>query len=997
MGTVSSTTMIKKWIFLPLLILLATSLLSACGGGGELPWGGETGGPPAGPTATPAGKVSVTYGAGENGAIEGPLRQVLPRGGSGRAVTAAPAPGYHFAQWSDGSTANPRTDRNVTADLAVTARFELNRYTLSYTAGKNGAIEGAASQTVDHGGDGSAVTAVPAVGHHFVGWSDGLTAATRAETAVKANLAVTANFAVNQYVLSYAAGDHGSVAGARSQKVNHGRDGTAVTAVPDPRHHFVGWSDGVTTATRVDRKVTSDTAVTAQFALNRYTLTFAGGENGAVSGAASQVVEEGLDASPVVALPAEGYHFAGWSDGVTTASRAERNVAADLAVTARFEINRYALTYSAEENGSIAGAAAQVVEHGADGTPVTATPAVGHHFTGWSDGQAAATRTDRNLKADAALTARFEINRYSATYVAGEKGSIQGQTRQTVPHGADAGAVTAVPSRGYHFVSWSDGLTTAGRTDRNLVGDLAVSAAFEVNTYTVGGSLSGLVQGTTVSLQNGGDTLALSGDGPFTFSTALLDGTPYAVTVSDQPRSPNQTCTVGAGAGSISEADVTDVTVTCVINRYSVGGTVFGLPRGSRVVLQNNGGDDLVVRANGEFAFPTALEDGSAYEVTIQHEELAPRWFCLLDRSAGTLAGSDVRNVDLACFPEAELQALPGVRKIDVRWNSSDYRDVVFNLCRAEEDFSAGGFGACKSARGAVVEPGVKSPHLLSRAAADTAHWLQLELEHPGNRRTYSKVAKATPFGGLNDTGIDWCADGASNRGMTGTRAERIASCQSAFFPGQDAASGRDADALARNATKTGHGAAGFDFTKVCRNGRAAGEGRCPPNPSPGTGETNWACTRDNVTGLLWELKMETGLHGKDHTYTWYNPDKGTNGGDPGVQNGGKCTGSHCDTHAFIKAVNATGLCGAKDWRLPTRTELLSIVNNGLLNPAVDPSYFPKTPPTHYWTSSPYVEYENAAWRVYFYYGDAYPEKKSEANAVRLVRGKTATFGLNNP
>ena len=66
-----------------------------------------------------------------------------------------------------------------------------------------------------------------------------------------------------------------------------------------------------------------------------------------------------------------------------------------------------------------------------------------------------------------------------------------------------------------------------------------------------------------------------------------------------------------------------------------------------------------------------------------------------------------------------------------------------------------------------------------------------------------------------------------------------------------------------------------------------------------------WIMTRDNVTGLTWELKtQEDGLRRRGNTYTWYDPDPDTNGGDAGTQDGGECTGSHCDTHSFVEALN---------------------------------------------------------------------------------------------
>ena len=63
-------------------------------------------------------------------------------GADGALVTAVPNAGYHFVDWSDASTANPRTDMNVTANLSVTANFAIDTYTLTYTAGANG---------IDHG------------------------------------------------------------------------------------------------------------------------------------------------------------------------------------------------------------------------------------------------------------------------------------------------------------------------------------------------------------------------------------------------------------------------------------------------------------------------------------------------------------------------------------------------------------------------------------------------------------------------------------------------------------------------------------------------------------------------------------------------------------------------------------------------------------------------------------------------------------------------------
>jgi hypothetical protein len=68
----------------------------------------------------------LTYTAGDHGSISGTAAQVVPAGEDGSTVQAVPETGYHFAQWSDGSTNNPRTDTDVTAALSVTANFVAN-------------------------------------------------------------------------------------------------------------------------------------------------------------------------------------------------------------------------------------------------------------------------------------------------------------------------------------------------------------------------------------------------------------------------------------------------------------------------------------------------------------------------------------------------------------------------------------------------------------------------------------------------------------------------------------------------------------------------------------------------------------------------------------------------------------------------------------------------------------------------------------------------------
>ncbi|MFJ9314818.1 InlB B-repeat-containing protein [Pimelobacter simplex] len=422
---------------------------------------------------------TLTYLAGPGGTLGGTTPQRVDHGSSGTAVTAVPDAGQRFVRWSDGSTTNPRTDSDVTADLTVTAEFASATHRVRYLAGAGGAVTGDVDQTVAHGADATPVTALAGASHHFVRWSDGSTTNPRTDAAVVADLTVTAEFAVTVHRLQYVAGPGGSLTGDLDQQVQHGASGSAVTAVPDPGRTFVQWSDGSTDNPRTDSGVIADATLTAVFATQTYVLTYAAGPGGSVSPAGPQVVDHGSNGPSVTAAPLTGYRFVRWSDGSTANPRTDTGVTANLAVTAEFAVRTYTVTYAAGPGGSLGGTTPQTVDHGTGTTPVTAVPDPGFRFVRWSDGSTANPRTDNPVTADLTVTAEFAVRTYDVRYLAGPGGSVSGDTDQTVEHGADATAVTAVPDAGFRFVQWSDGSTTNPRTDAAVVADLTVTAEFD--------------------------------------------------------------------------------------------------------------------------------------------------------------------------------------------------------------------------------------------------------------------------------------------------------------------------------------------------------------------------------------------------------------------------------------------------------------------------------------------------------------------------------------
>lgn len=222
----------------------------------------------------------------------------------------------------------------------------------------------------------------------------------------------------------------------------------------------------------------------------------------------------------------------------------------------------------------------------------------------------------------------------------------------------------------------------------------------------------------------------------------------------------------------------------------------------------------------------------------------------------------------------------------------------------------------------------------------------------------------------FNDTGITGCTDGVSV-GLA---------CPQTGYPGQDAEYGRDST---YNDDSNGH--AGFSFTKRDSTGAALAD------QSATYGVTPWDCVEDRITGLMWEVKAtDAGLRDSTWTYTWYNSTGTNDGGSVGTANGGTCVDLvNCDTEKYVAAVNAAGLCGYSDWRLPSAAELLSISDLSVAapGPAIDSNYFPNSMSNYYFTSTPAAGTSSIAWGITLDDGSAtYFVSKSTPSYVRLVR-----------
>ena len=212
-------------------------------------------------------------------------------------------------------------------------------FNVKYIAEEGGIVYGEINQTVESGKNCTQVYAEAEEGYRFTGWSDGLKNSQRLDLNIKEDKTVTAHFEKIEYVyINYSASNGGIIYGNIFQTVEKGKNGTQVYAEAHEGYRFAGWSDGTKSAQRIEQNVTENKTITAQFEKIEYVnVNYTAEEGGIVYGEINQTVESGQDCTQVYAEAHEGYRFTGWSDGIESAQRLDRNVSENKNIKAQFE------------------------------------------------------------------------------------------------------------------------------------------------------------------------------------------------------------------------------------------------------------------------------------------------------------------------------------------------------------------------------------------------------------------------------------------------------------------------------------------------------------------------------------------------------------------------------------------------------------------------------------------------------------------------------------
>lgn len=170
-------------------------------------------------------------------------------------------------------------------------------------------------------------------------------------------------------------------------------------------------------------------------------------------------------------------------------------------------------------------------------------------------------------------------------------------------------------------------------------------------TYTISGTVTGLSGSGLVLQNNATNSQTISANGAFSFTTQIASGSTYAVTASTQPTSPSQSCTVTNATGTVASSNINNVAVTCTTNSFAINITANGLT-GFGLVLQNNGGNNLSVTANGSAAFSTSIASGAAYDIRVLTHPATPNQRCTVSNGRGTVGNAAVTTPTVACVTQ---------------------------------------------------------------------------------------------------------------------------------------------------------------------------------------------------------------------------------------------------------------------------------------------------------------------------------------------------------
>jgi alpha-tubulin suppressor-like RCC1 family protein len=459
--------------------------------------------------------------------------------GVAQAITATPAAGNRFVNWTAAPAANvvfadttaASTTATLTSDATVTAVFSNQVNLTMAVSGAGTTVPASGSTSSVTIGTATSITATPSTGWRFVSWGTSgpegsITDPNSSGTTVTltGNATITAYF-LNTCTLTMAAVGSGTTSPAAGKSTVPYNVAQSITATPGAGYVFVGWS--VTAGSAVVASpnsanttvvLSTDATVTATFAQTcTLTMVASPGNAGTTSPAVGdRSAPIGL-AQTIVATPAAGFKFTRWdcTSGAVisdkTSSSATVTLSASATVTAYFEAFSCTLTMAADPagKGTTIPAVGPHTITGDTTLSISATAGTGYIFSTWtgSGGVTIASPTSStttvSLTGDAVVTAKFTALPLTLTMAVVGSGTTSpaAGTSQTVTV-SDWTAISATAAAGYQFSTWS-----SNKSDSIFVNQLAPSTTVQIaSDAIITANFSPASSTLTITVLGGGET-----------------------------------------------------------------------------------------------------------------------------------------------------------------------------------------------------------------------------------------------------------------------------------------------------------------------------------------------------------------------------------------------------------------------------------------------------------------------------------------------------------
>jgi hypothetical protein len=410
-------------------------------------------------------------------------------------LTISPNTGWTFSHWS-GAASGVQNPVNVAfnfGDFAV-ANFTQNQYTLETSKTGNGVLTISPLKTSYTYGEQVTLTATPAYGWSFGGWSGSLVGNPVILT-MDSNKLINASFTQPQYNFLLNTGVGGQVTLSPHASPYIPGELVTLTATPDPGWSFAGWSGDMTSsAPRITLSMSSDKTLVATFVQNLYTINLNPDGNGSAVPSPSQKNYTFSDIVMLSAEPVKGWRFVHWDGAViSTTNPAMLTVNGNAAATATFAQDHYILQADSIGLGAVAVSPNKTAYLFDEIVTLTAIPAQGWLFNGWAGALAGNTSPIQlSMTSDKLVTAIFTQQQFSLS-----KSQQGGGTIQVTPDKATYGfgeevTVTATPDAGWHFTGWSGNLTGDDNpTTLLMISNRSIVAEFSQTPLTLATNVTG--------------------------------------------------------------------------------------------------------------------------------------------------------------------------------------------------------------------------------------------------------------------------------------------------------------------------------------------------------------------------------------------------------------------------------------------------------------------------------------------------------------------------